>query len=193
MAGLILAGSADFKTVLSESDHFDPRLQAVVLGVVDVSYGGENGFNQAIELSSDILSNVKFVQEKRLIGKFFEEISQDTSKYVFGVNDTLACLDMGAVETLLVWESLDCDRFELLNTTSGKIEVKHLTAEQQKDTSHFKVSPLIILDPISTDTLLLVFEGQGDQHGSGGAREKGLVGMAGGQLQEVWMRPRVHH
>jgi peptide chain release factor subunit 1 len=76
VAGLILAGSADFKTVLSESDHFDPRLQAVVLGVVDVSYGGENGFNQAIELSSDILSNVKFVQEKRLIGKFFEEISQ---------------------------------------------------------------------------------------------------------------------
>ena len=130
VAGLILAGSADFKTVLSESDHFDPRLQAVVLGVVDVSYGGENGFNQAIELSADILSNVKFVQEKRLIGKFFEEISQDTSKYVFGVNDTLACLDMGAVETLLVWESLDCDRYELLNTSTSKIEVKHLTAEQ---------------------------------------------------------------
>ena len=47
---------------------------------MDVSYGGENGFNQAIELSSDMLANVKFVQEKKLIGKFFEEISQDTSK-----------------------------------------------------------------------------------------------------------------
>lgn len=45
-----------------------------------MSYGGENGFNQAIELSSDMLANVKFVQEKKLIGKFFEEISQDTSK-----------------------------------------------------------------------------------------------------------------
>lgn len=32
--------SADFKTELSTSDMFDPRLQAVVLGVVDVSYGG---------------------------------------------------------------------------------------------------------------------------------------------------------
>lgn len=39
VAGLILAGSADFKTELSQSDLFDPRLQAVVLGVVDVSYG----------------------------------------------------------------------------------------------------------------------------------------------------------
>lgn len=40
VAGLVLSGSADFKTELSQSDMFDPRLQAVVLGVVDVSYGG---------------------------------------------------------------------------------------------------------------------------------------------------------
>jgi hypothetical protein len=39
VAGLVLAGSADFKTELSQSDLFDPRLQAVVLAVVDVSYG----------------------------------------------------------------------------------------------------------------------------------------------------------
>ncbi len=62
VAGLILAGSADFKTELSQSDMFDARLQAAVLGVVDVSYGGDNGFNQAIELSADMLANVKFVQ-----------------------------------------------------------------------------------------------------------------------------------
>lgn len=47
-----------------------------VLKVVDVSYGGENGFNQAIELAADSLANVKFIQEKKLIGKYFEEISQ---------------------------------------------------------------------------------------------------------------------
>ena len=38
-AGLILAGSADFKTELGQSDMFDPRLQASILGTVDVSYG----------------------------------------------------------------------------------------------------------------------------------------------------------
>ncbi|KAI5341517.1 hypothetical protein L3X38_020791 [Prunus dulcis] len=57
VSGLILAGLADFKTELSQSDMFDPRLQAKILNVVDVSYGGENGFNQAIELSAEILSN----------------------------------------------------------------------------------------------------------------------------------------
>ena len=39
VAGLVLAGSAEFKSELSESDMFDQRLKAAVLAVVDVSYG----------------------------------------------------------------------------------------------------------------------------------------------------------
>lgn len=54
---------------------FDKRLQPIVVQIVDVSYGGENGFNQAITLSSDALSNVKFVEEKKIISKFFENIA----------------------------------------------------------------------------------------------------------------------
>jgi peptide chain release factor subunit 1 len=46
VTGLVLAGSADFKTELSQSDMFDQRLAAKIIKVVDVSYGGENGFNQ---------------------------------------------------------------------------------------------------------------------------------------------------
>ena len=45
---------------------------------------------------------------------------QDTGKYVFGVADTLTCLDMGAVETLVVWEDLQVYRYELMNTVSGE-------------------------------------------------------------------------
>ncbi|KAA8538031.1 hypothetical protein F0562_027389 [Nyssa sinensis] len=140
VAGLILAGSADFKTELSQSDMFDPRLQAKILNVVDVSYGGENGFNQAIELSSEILSNVKFIQEKRLIGKYFEEISQDTGKYVFGVDDTLKALEMGAVETLIVWENLDINRYVLKNSSTGEIVIKHLNKDQEADQNNFRDS-----------------------------------------------------
>ncbi|CAM6011562.1 unnamed protein product [Sphagnum balticum] len=138
VSGLILAGSADFKTELSQSDMFDPRLQTKVLNVVDVSYGGENGFNQAIELSAEILANVKFIQEKRLIGKYFEEISQDTGKYVFGIEDTLKALEMGAVETLIVWENLDVNRYVLKNAVSGELVIKHLNREQESDQSTFR-------------------------------------------------------
>ena len=135
--GLILAGSADFKTELSQSDMFDPRLQGKVLKIVDISYGGENGFNQAIELSAEVLSNVKFIQEKKLIGRYFDEISQDTGKFCFGVADTLKALEMGAVETLIVWENLDITRFVLKNHGSDQEVIQYLNPEQEKDKANF--------------------------------------------------------
>lgn len=74
---------------------FDQRLMSKIIKIVDVSYGGENGFNQAIELAAESLANVKFIQEKRLIAAYFDEISQDTGKYCFGVGDTIKALEMG--------------------------------------------------------------------------------------------------
>ncbi|KAJ3919816.1 peptide chain release factor eRF/aRF subunit 1 [Lentinula edodes] len=136
VTGLVLAGSADFKTELSQSDMFDPRLGAKVIKVVDVSYGGENGFNQAIELAAESLANVKFVQEKRLIQKYFDEISQDTGKYCFGIEDTLKALELGAVETLVVWENLDITRYTLRNAAGEEIVV-YANKEQEKDREKF--------------------------------------------------------
>ena len=117
--GLILAGLADFKNDLLSSDLFDQRLKPKVIKVVDVSYGGENGLNQAIELAAEALGNVKFIQEKRLLSSFFEHIAQDTGKYCFGIRDCLMGLEMGAVETLIVWENLDCTRYVLRNAAGG--------------------------------------------------------------------------
>ncbi|XP_062023163.1 eukaryotic peptide chain release factor subunit 1-3-like [Rosa rugosa] len=137
VAGIILAGSADFKIVLSGSDKFDPRLQAKILNVVSVRCGGENGFDQAIDLSSKILSNVKFVQEKRLMEKYFEEIRLDTGMYVFGLDDTLKALERGAVKILIVSERLEISRYELKNSSTGEIVVKHLNKEQENNKSNF--------------------------------------------------------
>ncbi|THH09994.1 hypothetical protein EW145_g1635 [Phellinidium pouzarii] len=136
VAGLVLAGSADFKTELSQSDMLDQRLTAKIIKVVDVSYGGENGFNQAIELAAESLANVKFVQEKRLIQRYFDEISQDTGKYCFGVEDTLKGLELGSIETLIVWENLDITRYVLRNAAGEEIIV-HASKEQEKDREKF--------------------------------------------------------
>nr|ANM86176.1 eukaryotic peptide chain release factor subunit 1-2 [Stygiella incarcerata] len=140
ITGLVLAGSADFKSELSNSDLFDYRLRPLVVKIVDVAYGGENGFNQAIELSADSLASVKFIQEKKIIGKYFEEISQDSGKYVFGVSDTMKALEMGAVETLLMWENLDYTRYVVRCAADLTEEnrIMYLSGEQEKDSSHFK-------------------------------------------------------
>jgi hypothetical protein len=49
VTGLVLAGSADFKSDLASSDLLDGRLGAKVIKIVDVSYGSENGFNQGTQ------------------------------------------------------------------------------------------------------------------------------------------------
>lgn len=136
VAGLILAGSADFKNDLNQSDLFDQRLQAKVIKVVDVSYGGENGFNQAIELSAETLSNVKFIQEKKLINTYFDEISQDTGKVCYGLDDTLKALEAGAAETLIVFENMETTRWTLKDS-EGKEVVFHTNKQQEADRSLF--------------------------------------------------------
>ena len=136
--GLVLAGSADFKSELMRSDLFDQRLAKIVIKMVDVSYGGENGFNQAIELSADTLSNVKLMKEKKLLQKYMDEISQDTGKYCFMVDDTLNALDLGAVEDLIIWDNLDISRFVVKNTSTQEQKVLHLNPEQEKEDSHFR-------------------------------------------------------
>jgi len=137
VSGLILAGLADFKNELAASDMFDQRLQVKIIKIVDVSYGGENGFNQAIELSAEVLQNVKFIQEKKLISKYFEEIAQDSGKYCYGVKDTLYALSCGSVETLIVWENLEITRAHLRAPSNGEEKVLHLTKEEEKNHALF--------------------------------------------------------
>jgi len=137
VTGLVLAGLADFKNELAGSELLDPRLKTKVIKIVDVSYGGDNGFNQAIELCAEELANVKFIQEKKLISKFFDEISQDTGKYCYGISDTLYALDLGAVETLVVWENLEMQRYVLRNNSTGTEKVLYLNKDQEKENAHF--------------------------------------------------------
>lgn len=77
------------------------------------------------------------MQEKRLITSFFDQISQDTGKFAFGVSDTLQCLEMGAVETLIVWENLDVTRYEFTDS-AGSTVIKMLNKEQEADERNFK-------------------------------------------------------
>lgn len=137
VTGIILAGSADFKNDLYGSEMFDQRLKAKVLKAIDVSYGMENGFNQAIDLAGETLGNVKFIQEKKLVQRYFDEISKDTSRYCFGVVDTMRALEQGAVEVLIIWENLEHTRVELENIQTGNKEVKILDKAQMENTSNF--------------------------------------------------------
>lgn len=136
--GIVLAGAAELKNEIVTSGLMDPRLVSIIVKQVDISYGGENGFNQAIALAADALANVKFTEERALIQRFFDEITIDSGKYCFGVKDTLSALESSAVEKLVVWEDLEIQRVELKNPTPGAPpKVLYLGKEAEKERAMF--------------------------------------------------------
>jgi peptide chain release factor subunit 1 len=107
--GLIVSGVADLKTELTRSDLFEPRLRPKIMKIVDVAYGGANGFDQAIDLSKELISDSKIIEQKKVIASFFELIaksSNDEPRYCFGQRDVLYALKLGAVASLIIWDCL---------------------------------------------------------------------------------------
>ena len=79
---------------------------------------------------------MKFIQEKKLINKYFDEISQDTGKVCYGIDDTLKALEAGAAETLIVYENLEMTRWELKSSEGGSV-ILHTNKTQELDRSLF--------------------------------------------------------
>ncbi len=84
--------------------------QAKILKYVDVSYGGQAGFTQAIELSKEVLGDVRLVKEKETLSDYFDSICTGRKSVCFGERDTKYALEAGAVHTLICWEDLETER-----------------------------------------------------------------------------------
>jgi peptide chain release factor subunit 1 len=105
-------------------------------------------------LAADALANVKFVYEKKLISRFFDEIAQDTGMIVFGVHDTMRALESGALETLLLFEDIDITRYHVKNPVKGDTRTFFLTSNQEKDSKYFKDQETgLDLEVVSADPL----------------------------------------
>jgi len=123
VVGIVLAGSAEIKDHLNDPKILDPRIQSKILGTVDISYGFKQGLSQAVELAAEILKGVSLITQKKLVQKFFSEISQDTGKFCFGITDTMTALEAGAIETLIIWDKCNLSRFKASNSVTGTEEI----------------------------------------------------------------------
>ena len=89
-------------------------------------------------MAADAMGSVRFVQEKKIVGKFFENIALDTGMIVFGVEDTIKALELGALETMLLYEDLQIMRYEIRNPAKDETKTYLLTEAQEKDPKYFK-------------------------------------------------------
>lgn len=131
--GLIIGGSSEFKNEFNSSELLDERLKTKLFQVIDLSYGGEAGFNQAIESCSTLLSEVKFIKEKKLLQSYFDEIARDTGKYIYGASQTIELLISGSIEKLILYENLDLYRLKFQDLNTKKEKEKIVQKEEADD------------------------------------------------------------
>ncbi|CAN1165467.1 Eukaryotic peptide chain release factor subunit 1-3 [Linum perenne] len=77
------------------------------------------------------LQSSKFIQLANKICKILWDRS------VRGLDVTIMALDEGSVETLIVWEDSEVNRYELKNSANGEIVVKYLNKKQEMDKDNF--------------------------------------------------------
>lgn len=136
--GIVLGGASNFKSDLEKSEILDDRIKQKVLTIVDISYGGENGLMEAIQLSQDVLGNVKFNQEKQLLSGFYSEIAQGTEMICFGPVDTIFALESGAVSKIVIYEELDYVRVQVEHSITKESKILYLKPDQLDNPKHFQ-------------------------------------------------------
>lgn len=132
--GLVIGGKATCKNELVEHKCFDPRLKKIlIMPLHDVSYGGENGFEQTIRMAASSLSNNVLNKEKNTLSNLFSEMSKPNGLFTISANDTILALENGAVKDLIIWDELKIWRHEYtkLNSDTDQVSYKALHLDEK--------------------------------------------------------------
>ena len=119
--GLIVGGPGSTKDDFLKGEYLDYRLRKTILAVLDTSYAGREGLRELVDKASDILQDVRLIEEKKLITRFLKEVNSADGLAVYSVKDVLEALQKGSVETVLVSEDLDWTHIKLVCTKCGSI------------------------------------------------------------------------
>ena len=128
--GLILSGPGPTKEDFKKDGYLDYRLQNAIVGVLDTGYAGREGVRETIEKSGKLLENVRVVEEKKLVQRFFREINSDSGLAIYGVNDIVAALKRSAVDTILINDDADITYIKMSCRNCGTITERFVSRSQ---------------------------------------------------------------
>ena len=110
LKSLLLGGPGPTKYDFEKGNYLHYTLKEKIVATIDTSYVGEQGVKEVVERSEDTLRRIRYVEEKKIMQKFLQEIGQDTGLATYGENEVRKNLKAGIVDTLLLSEELDSVR-----------------------------------------------------------------------------------
>ncbi len=121
LKGIILGGPGVTVNDFIGHGYLTGDLKKKILGTKDLSYTGDFGLQELLEKSEDILAAEDVAQEKQIVSKFLNHLAKKPGMVNYGKDHVLDVLKKGAVETLLLSESLDDDEIELFEDEAKKV------------------------------------------------------------------------
>jgi peptide chain release factor subunit 1 len=106
LKGIIVGGPSQAKLSFLDEPVFSVFLKKKVIGTVDIGYAGTDGFQEMLDKSEELLAQETIIIERKIIQEFFARLAKD-DKVTYGKNDVIDAINLGAVEKILVVESLD--------------------------------------------------------------------------------------
>jgi peptide chain release factor subunit 1 len=107
LRGILVGGPGFTKHDFVEEADIDYRLRKKIIGFIDTNYSGKEGLREMINKGSEILKNVRYVYEKKLIDEFMKKLAKNHNMVLYGLSDVMRNIESGAIDRLLVLEDID--------------------------------------------------------------------------------------
>ncbi|OYT59401.1 peptide chain release factor 1 [Euryarchaeota archaeon ex4484_178] len=134
LKGILVGGPGGTKDSFLKGDYLHHELKKKIIDVFDVGYTDEYGLQELVQKASNTLKNLEVFKERQLLESFFREIRKpDGGLALYGEKEVREALERGAVEVLLISDSLrryrvtwrcpQCGK-EIKETVKGEIPEK---------------------------------------------------------------------
>ena len=107
MEGIIIGGPGATKDQVLKGEFFHHEVAKLVRKpTFDVGYSNESGLRELVQRAGGLMHEIELDAERQLVDQFLSEIMQQHPKATYGEMMLRSALDQGAVDTLLLSESL---------------------------------------------------------------------------------------
>ncbi len=125
LRGILIGGPGPIKEKLV-NEILPHDLKEKVIAIKDTGYSGTEALEELVERAEDELKDARVSKEKRILRKFFLQLAKDTGLAVYGLEETMNALQMGAVETLIISEDAPYIAIKAICPSCGHEEEKIL-------------------------------------------------------------------
>jgi len=110
--GILIGGPGPVKETFVNGDFLITDLKNKILGVKDIGYSNESGLYELVNRSYDLLEKEEIIEEKKVLSNFLERIAKNDELVTYGEEEIRRLLPIGAVELLLISESVGESKIE---------------------------------------------------------------------------------